>query len=221
MKIFYLISIILIACCSLSCVSQKKYNTISLTNIELRDSINNLSSELLLKTERNLILEKDIQRLLQVNGLSISSSLTRSLIETDNIILDIESCINNAITVVADNVDQSMKKSPISGTRRVHKRINDKVIKNVYVASGFSEILSTNPKYETVVYIVQIIEDNTSNDIVIDISFVPLVSSSSNDPNQLLFKDEQVNDYITTIDRVIRNNLSKLEQSIGCITIRK
>lgn len=196
-----------------ACVSKRKYGYILDRNNQFEQELKYKDSIISSYNSRIYDLEQEIEAFLRVNGGMINSSYKSSIIEMETHVFKVSDTTRSFVPILTQLASQyidELEKSPFNATKVTNTLIDESVRKIVLNNSGFSKLISSRPKYETVTYIVYLIYNHSNDMIVVTFDSMPLVSSSSADPKTFLYSDRQINQYTQAVNDqlgIIRNNI--------------
>ena len=211
-----LVPVIMVMSVLSSCVSLKKYNL-------AKNELFNAKQEIVLQNDTIRTLRTDLLDLFKVSGEEIDLSLFTSVQSVSYRLLQIEDqcdvSINSLHSNIVSEIISSFEEKPLLGTLRDDKLVNRTIRKLYFVASGRSEVLSSQTFYETVIYIVSIYASDDSKQISCTIDFVPLISASNRDSKQFLYSEAQINSYMTALRSSIARSGAIVIKEMPCLSL--
>ena len=217
---YILIGILIIALVS-SCVSRKKYRILHDQYEYTIEKYDSLAEQHVATVSRNEVLLNDLSRLLKVSGVTTTAAISSTVLQAGSYRLAAKPICaqTDYLPIISSQVNTLLTQQPFNGVLRIDARINRSTKKQIYISSGFSKFLESNPRYETVIYMVNIYADKESNMYLVDVDFIPLVSGSASDAKSLLYREEQVNLYLSKIQQNMKVFIASVAEGVDCLNV--
>jgi len=103
--------------------------------------------------------------------------------------------IENLMQEIAEIVERNIKNYPFSSTSVSKKTKDLNSCDWIFLRDGLSNILTSNPRYETSIYFLGLYPNKEYSKIILDFDFVILVSGGANDARTLIGYTDRINKY--------------------------
>lgn len=205
------------------CVSKIKYVQLQENNSSLQKQLDTVLIDNEEKLNRIKQLENELNSILQTNGISPNIAISNAILNLPPQVIELEkNCefTKTNFTQIGDNIIEEFKKNPINAVLRKSEKINGSAKRWILVSTGYSKILKTNPRYETIVYFINLYSDKPNNKYVIVVDFVPLISSSPSDKKSFFYSENQKNLYFSVLNDKMDSIMDNLKLFNNCLKNR-
>ncbi len=190
-----------------SCISKKQFSIVVEERDKLAQEIE-VSNEKLREVENELRLcKEEIMKILETSGSSLDWALITSVQNKIKPLFYINTNCRNELSTnfsqIGNNIENLFKNKPVNGISRNEQFINENTRKWLFISNGYSDILKSIPRFETVIYIVSLYFDTESGRFAINIDYLPMVAGGKGDKRVFLYSESQINLYSETINGLI------------------
>lgn len=200
------LTILVIILLFFSCVSKSKFTKVVKQKGSLEKKLVDTDKRLKSIEKELQLCKKEVKQILETSGSSPDWALITSVQNKTRPLFECQKICKIQLLTQFSQIGSSIKNGfetrPINGILRSEQLINNNTRKWLFISDGYSQILKSNPRYETVVYIVSLYFDSNSNRFTIDIDYLPMVAGGKDDKRVFLSDETQINLYSIAVNNV-------------------